>query len=103
MTVYEAGVKIVKKKTSPGSLTMTVEPFESSHNANSVGYEEPFRPGFYYEIIVETNTRRLLPSVQIWSNHGNAAIPGTLIGLGHFVDLVDEPLTASMGDHDAKG
>ena len=90
VTVYEAGVKVIKKTASPGPLTMTLKPFESSHNANSVGYEHPFRPGFYYEIIVETNSRKLLPSVQVWSNHGNAVIPGTLIGPGHFVNLAEE-------------
>lgn len=61
--------------------------------------EEPFRPGFHYEIIIETNTRRLLPSVQVWSNHGNTAIAGTLIGLGAFVDLAQEPDESLLPSH----
>jgi len=89
VTVFEVGVKVPKKVASPGSLTMTVAPFESTHNANSVGPDKPFQRGFYYEIVVETNSSKLLPSVSVWSDHGNAGIPGTMIGPGAFVDMAD--------------
>lgn len=44
-------------------------------------------PGFYYELVVETNSRAILPSVHVWQDHGNTVIPGTLIPPGSFVEL----------------
>ena len=86
VTVYRAGVG-PKSPVAPGALTLTLSPNEVTHNANSVGAGQPFVPGFYYEVVVETDDRRLLPSVHVWQDHVNTVIPGTLISPGTFVEV----------------
>jgi len=86
VTVYRAGVG-PKTPVAPGALTLNLAPDESTHNANSVGPGKPFLPGFYYEVVVETDSRAILPSVHVWQDHGNTVISGTLISPGTFVEL----------------
>src|SRR5215208_4736268 len=87
VTVFRAGVGAKKTVVPPGTLTLTVSPTATTHNANSVGSSQPFVPGFYYEVVVETNDRRVLPSVHVWQDHINTVIPGTLISPGTFVEI----------------
>jgi hypothetical protein len=49
--------------------------------------EGPFRRGFYYEVIVEVDDRSVFPSISVWSDYGNTALPGTLIPAGAFVEI----------------
>ena len=86
VTVYRSGLggKVV---VPPGAITTTIAPWGVTHNANSVGYSKPFKPGFYYEVIVETNHPNVLPSVHVWQDHYNTVIPGTLIPPGCWVKL----------------
>lgn len=86
VTVYRAGVG-PKSSVAPGALTITLAPNEVTHNANSVGAGKPFLPGFYYEVVLETDDLRLLPSAHVWQDHGNTVIPGTLISPGTFVEV----------------
>jgi hypothetical protein len=87
ITVYQVGVGTPKEPVAPGPLKIKIGPFQASHNANSVGHDQPFKGGYYYEVVVETNSLKVLPSVQVWSDLGNTVIPGTLIGPGQFVDM----------------
>lgn len=84
VTVFKAGVGA---KTVVDSLTFTLDPGFATHNANSVGFDQPFVPGFYYEVVVEVNNRKVLSSVQVWQDHANTVIPGTLISPGDFVKI----------------
>lgn len=84
VTVYKAGVG-EKTVVPPGALTFTLDPNFTTHNANSVGPNKPFVPGFYYEVVVESDTLKVLPSVQVWQDYGNTVIPGTLISSGDFI------------------
>jgi len=86
VTVFKAGVG-PKTPVAPGTLTLTLAVNDVTHNANSVGPGKPFVPGFYYEVVVETDDLRLLPSVHIWQDYGNTVIPGTLISPGTFVEV----------------
>ena len=86
VTVFKAGVG-PKTPVAPGTLTLTLAANAVTHNANSVGLGKPFVPGFYYEVVVEADDRRLLPSVHIWEDHGNTVIPGTLISPRTFVEV----------------
>lgn len=86
VTVFKAGVG-AKTAVAPGTLTLSLAANEATHNANSVGAGKPFVPGFYYEIVVETDDLRLLPSVHVWQDHANTVIPGTLISPGTFVQV----------------
>jgi len=86
VTVYEAGVG-PKTIVAPGPLTLTIAPGEVTHNANSVSFAGPFRPGFYYEIILETASPNVLPTATIWEAHIATIIPGTTISPGTWVRL----------------
>jgi hypothetical protein len=84
VTVYKHG-GLGRSVVPPGPITFTVAPEDNFHNANSV--PTTFPPGFYYEVIVETDSLAVLPSVSIWRDHGNTGIPGTLIPPGDWVRL----------------
>ena len=85
VTVYKGGVGVAKIATAPGPLTETLAPDFVTHNANSVGPGQPFQLGLYYEVVVESNDRAVLPTVNVWQDHGGTAIAGTTIGPGDFV------------------
>ena len=86
VTVFKCGVG-AKTAVAPGPLTVTLNPNFSTHNANSVGVLQPFVPGFYYEVVVESNDRRVLPGVHVWQDNANTVIPGTLIPAADFVNI----------------
>jgi hypothetical protein len=86
VTVYEAGVG-PKTVVAPGPLTLTIAAGEVTHNANSVSFAGPFRPGFYYEIILPTTSPNVLPTATIWEAHVATIIPGTTISPGTWVRL----------------
>jgi hypothetical protein len=86
VTVYRTGTS-EKVPLAPGPITNTLEPLHSSHNANGVGSQKPFTIGRDFEVVLEVNSLRVLPSVEVWIDRGNTVIPGTLIGPGQFVDI----------------
>ena len=79
VTVYRSLDNTWKTIVAPGVLTFTLEPNKETHNANSVGSNEPFLPGFQYEVVVETNSLKVLPTAAVWQDHGGTVIPGTQI------------------------
>ncbi len=85
VTVYKAGVDELKMVVPPGALTMSLDPGKVTHNANSVGANQPFVPGFYYEVVLETNSLSVMPTVSVWEDHGGKVIPGTTILPGVFI------------------
>jgi len=89
VTVYKGAIGVAKTPVAPGAITVTVQPSFVTHNANSVGPNGPFVHGFYYEVVLETNDRRVLPMVNVWSDHGNTVIPGTLITARDFLHLLE--------------
>ena len=86
VTVYQFDTS-GKVPVVPGPITNTVEPLHSFHNANSVGSQRPFTIGRDFEVVLEVNSLKVLPSVEVWIDHGNTVIPGTLIGPGQFMDI----------------
>ncbi len=87
VTVFRLPIGSAKTPVPPGALTLTVASGAATHNANSVGAGAPFQVGQYYEVVVEGNSRNLLPSVNVWSTNGATTIPGTLIPSGSWVRL----------------
>ena len=79
VTIYEINSN-GRKVISPGSLTGTLEPAGRTHNANSVGEGQPFKSRLRYEIVIEVNTKEVLPNTEMWSsNFGSTVIPETII------------------------
>ena len=88
VTVYQCGIGVAKAPVAPGPITMTLQPNFTTHNANGVGPTLPFKHGFFYEVVVETADRRVLPMVNVWSDQGGTLIPGTLITAGDFFHVI---------------
>jgi len=87
VTVFRLPPRAAKTAVVPGSVTFDLKPAHSFHNANEVGVGKTFQLGVDYELVVETNDLRVLPSVRAWADSVNTAIAGTLISPGTFVDL----------------
>lgn len=87
VTIYQGGVNMQKTVIPPGALSQTLDPDYVTHNANSVSPNDPFGPGFYDEVVVETNTRRVMPTVMVWEDQGGTVIPGTTLLPGNFVRI----------------
>lgn len=87
VTIWRLGMGYPKAKLSPGTITLRLSPGVAAHDANPIGGGGTFQPGYYYEIIVAANDRRVLPTVLVWSDRGARAIPGTRIGPRDFVEL----------------
>jgi hypothetical protein len=88
VTLYQTDFNARKAPVDPpGPLVLTLEPGVTSGRAYSVGVSGELHVGRYYELVVETDDARLLPSVQVWDTPGATVIPGTLIPPGAFVEL----------------
>jgi hypothetical protein len=88
VTIYKGNLGALKTAVAPGSLEFTLKPGFTSHNANSVGAPPlPFQIGFYYEVVVETNSLDVLPTVTVWKDRAARMIPGTTILPGNFVEI----------------
>lgn len=82
VTVFKCPVGTVKTPVAPGSLVVTIDPGESTHNANE--YPE----GFAYEVQVECNSQLVFPYVSVWPANFGVVIPGTGINSGSFIRLM---------------
>lgn len=82
VTVFKCPVGTVKTPVAPGALVVTLDPGESTHNANE--YPE----GFAYEVQVECNSQLVFPYVSVWPANFGVVIPGTGINSGTFVRLM---------------
>jgi hypothetical protein len=82
VTVFKCPVGTVKTPVPPGSLVVTLDPGETTHNANK--YPE----GFAYEVQVECNSQLVFPYVSIWPANFGVIVPGTGISSGSFVRLM---------------
>jgi hypothetical protein len=87
VTVYRHPIGLPRVEVVPGPIALTLAPTDATHNANSVGSGQPFEPGFYYEVIVELDSLRVLPLVQVWQDAAGTVIPGTAIPAGSWVKL----------------
>jgi hypothetical protein len=87
VTVYRHPIGLPRVEVPPGPIARTLASTETYHNANSVGAGQPFEPGFYYEVIVELDSLRVLPLAQVWEDAAGTVIPGTAIAAGSWVKL----------------
>ena len=82
VTVFKCPVGTVKSPVAPGALVVTLDPGESTHNANE------YTEGFAYEVQVECNSQLIFPYVSVWPANFGVVIPGTGINSGSFVRLM---------------
>jgi len=87
VTVYKHNLVLGRSEVAPGPLVITLDPTRVAHNAGGVGAGQPFAPGFYYEVVLETDDLNVLPMVNFWQDSGNTPIPGTLIPASAFVEI----------------
>jgi len=79
VTVFKCPVGTVKTPVPPGALVVTIDPGESTHNANE------YTEGFSYEVQVECNSKLIFPYVSVWPANFGVVIPGTGINSSSFI------------------
>jgi hypothetical protein len=79
VTVFKCVTGTVKTPEPPGPLEVTIDPGETTHNANAAS------GGFFYEIQVECNSRRTLPYASAWSGSIADPIPGSVVKSAEFI------------------
>lgn len=79
VTVFRCGIGTVKSPMPPGPLVVTIDPGETTHNANE------YTEGFAYEVQVECNSRLVFPYVSVWPGNFGVVMPGTGINSGTFL------------------
>ncbi len=84
VTVYKVNTGSAKTVVS-ATITKTLGPNESTHNANSVG--SVFSVGGYYEVVVEADSRSVLPMVTVWEANIAKPIAGSTIPSGSWQEL----------------
>lgn len=79
ITVFRCGLATPKIALPPGPLELTINPDETTHNANT------YPIGFVYEIQVETNSQHVFPYTAVWPGNFGETIAGTAIPAASFV------------------
>ena len=87
VTVYRVSSSGSKTAVWPGVMAFSIGPGRLFHNANSVGPTTPNGRGLYYEVILEMNDRRILPTVTVCNDGTNTLIPGIRFGPRDFVEI----------------
>lgn len=94
VTVFKCAVGAVKTPAAPGALIVTLNPGESTHNANE------YTEGFAYEVQVECNSQLVFPYVSIWPANFGVVIPGTGIEAGAFRQVMPGLKAAETLEHE---
>jgi len=84
VTIYKCNIGSPKTTMPPGSIETWIDPYESTHNANE------YTEGFIYEIVVECNSRKIMPYVSVWPGHYGVVMPGTGITAANFLIQMPE-------------
>jgi hypothetical protein len=79
VTVFKCVTGTIKTAEPPGPLVVTLDPGETTHNANAAS------AGFFYEIQVECNSRLIFPYASAWSGAIANPIPGSVVKSAEFV------------------
>jgi len=79
VTVFKCVTGHVKAAEPPGPLEITLDPGESTHNANAAS------GGFLYEIQVECNSQLVFPYASAWSGAIADPIPGSVVKSAEFL------------------
>jgi hypothetical protein len=82
VTVFKCLIESEKTVELPGPLEFTLDPNESTHNANAA------TGGFCYEIQVETNSKLVFPSAEAWPGSIGDVIPGSEVRAAEFVRMM---------------
>jgi hypothetical protein len=79
VTVFKCPLGSTKSADPPGPLVVTLQPGETTHNANAaVG-------GFFHEIQVETNSRHVFPYAAAWPGAAGDPIAGSVVKSAEFI------------------
>jgi hypothetical protein len=87
ITLWRLNTDAPKAQLPPGTLTLRVPPGQVVHHPTMVGPGGAFPPGYYFEVVISLNDRRVLPSVEIWSDRLTHTYPGARIGPRDFIEL----------------
>ncbi len=79
VTVFKCPIGSVKTAEPPGPLEVTLNPGETTHNANGA------TGGFFYEIQVECNSRLVFPYASAWPGAIADPIAGSVVKSAEFI------------------
>lgn len=79
VTVFKCNLGSMKSVEPPGPLEITLDPGETTHNANqAIG-------GFFYEIQVECNSKLVFPYAAAWPGAIGDPIAGSIVKSAEFI------------------
>jgi hypothetical protein len=81
VTVFKCHLGAPKTAEPPGPLEVTLNPGETTHNANSAD------GGFFYEIQVECNSQLVFPYMAAWPGGTGDPIPGSVVTASGFARM----------------
>jgi hypothetical protein len=79
VTVFKCPVGAVKTAEPPGPLEVTLNPGETTHNANGA------TGGFFYEIQVECDSQLIFPYASAWPGAIADPMPGSVVKSAEFI------------------
>ena len=79
VTVFKCHLGSPKTIEPPGPLEITLDPGETSHNANAA------TGGFFYEIQVECNSKLVFPYAAAWPGAIGDPIAGSVVKSAEFI------------------
>ena len=79
VTVFKCPIGSVKTPEPPGPLEITLDPGETTHNANGA------TGGFFYEIQVECNSQLVFPYASAWPGAIADPIAGSVVKSAEFI------------------
>jgi hypothetical protein len=79
VTVFKCHLGAAKVAEPPGPLVVTLNPGETTHNANAA------TGGFFYEIQVECNSQLIFPYASAWAGSIADPIPGSVVKSAEFI------------------
>lgn len=87
ITAWRLNADAPKAKLDAGTLTIRIPPGGIMRSPNSINSTAAFYPGYFYELTVAINDRRVLPTVELSSDRRAHVLPGTRIGPTDFFEL----------------
>jgi hypothetical protein len=82
VTVFKCHLGAIKTIEPPGPLEISLDPGETSHNANKA------TGGFFYEIQVECNSKLIFPYAAAWPGSIGDPIAGSVVKSAEFIRMM---------------
>ena len=79
VTVFKCNLGAAKTVEPPGPLQLTLDPMETTHNANAAS------GGMFYEVRVECNSRLIFPHASTWPGAIGDPLAASVVRSAEFI------------------